>query len=203
MSTTTQIVITGIAPVSRTGARRATDCWEALVDGVSGLAPDHPLRHDGFPVKLAGEVLDIEPATGGSTAGSSSPRTAGPSSASSPPQPGPRRRRRRPRRASTPTASRSITAAGSGGNEFGQREIQSLWSRGPRAVTVYQSIAWFYAATTGQISIRHGSKGHVRRARRRRRGRARRLRPGRARARRREPTSRSSAAPRPPSARTP
>ena len=52
-----------------------------------------------------------------------------------------------------------ITAAGSGGNEFGQREIQSLWSSGPRAVTVYQSIAWFYAATTGQISIRHGSKG--------------------------------------------
>ena len=54
-----------------------------------------------------------------------------------------------------------ITAAASGGNEFGQREIQSLWSSGPRAVSVYQSIAWFYAATTGQISIRHGSKAAI------------------------------------------
>ena len=50
-------------------------------------------------------------------------------------------------------------AAGSGGNEFGQREIQALWSRGPKAVGAYQSIAWFYAASTGQVSIRDQLKG--------------------------------------------
>ncbi len=53
----------------------------------------------------------------------------------------------------------AITASSSGGNEFGQKEIQSLWGRGPKFVGAYQSIAWFYAATTGQISIRHGLKG--------------------------------------------
>lgn len=52
-----------------------------------------------------------------------------------------------------------VTAASSGGNEFGQREIQSLWAKGPRFVGAYQSIAWFYAATTGQVSIKHGMKG--------------------------------------------
>ncbi|MFB4304028.1 beta-ketoacyl synthase N-terminal-like domain-containing protein [Actinomadura sp. NTSP31] len=52
-----------------------------------------------------------------------------------------------------------ILGSGSGGNEFGQREIQALWSRGRRAVGAYQSIAWFYAASTGQVSIRHGTKG--------------------------------------------
>lgn len=52
-----------------------------------------------------------------------------------------------------------MTASSSGGNEFGQREISALWSRGPRHVTPYQSIAWFYAAATGQISIRHGLRG--------------------------------------------
>jgi len=52
-----------------------------------------------------------------------------------------------------------VTASSSGGNEFGQREIQKLWSRGPHFVGAYQSIAWFYAATTGQISIRHGARG--------------------------------------------
>jgi minimal PKS chain-length factor (CLF/KS beta) len=52
-----------------------------------------------------------------------------------------------------------ILGSGSGGNEFGQREIGALWNRGPRSVTPYQSIAWFYAASTGQLSIRHGTKG--------------------------------------------
>jgi 3-oxoacyl-(acyl-carrier-protein) synthase len=52
-----------------------------------------------------------------------------------------------------------VTASSSGGNEFGQKEIQSLWGKGPRFVGAYQSIAWFYAATTGQISIKHGMKG--------------------------------------------
>jgi minimal PKS chain-length factor (CLF/KS beta) len=52
-----------------------------------------------------------------------------------------------------------VTAAGSGGGEFGQRELQRLWGEGPRFVGPYQSIAWFYAASTGQISIRGGFKG--------------------------------------------
>ncbi|GGT14479.1 beta-ketoacyl synthase N-terminal-like domain-containing protein [Streptomyces purpureus] len=52
-----------------------------------------------------------------------------------------------------------VTAAGSGGGEFGQRELQQLWGRGSRFVGPYQSIAWFYAASTGQISIRAGLKG--------------------------------------------
>jgi 3-oxoacyl-(acyl-carrier-protein) synthase len=49
--------------------------------------------------------------------------------------------------------------SGSGGVEFGQREIQALWSKGRRAVSAYQSIAWFYAANTGQVSIKQGTKG--------------------------------------------
>jgi 3-oxoacyl-(acyl-carrier-protein) synthase len=52
-----------------------------------------------------------------------------------------------------------ITASSSGGNEFGQKEIQNLWGKGPIFVGAYQSIAWFYAASTGQISIRYGMKG--------------------------------------------
>ncbi|WP_328722921.1 ketosynthase chain-length factor [Streptomyces sp. NBC_00247] len=58
-----------------------------------------------------------------------------------------------------PYATSVILGSGSGGNEFGQREIQALWSRGRKAVGAYQSIAWFYAASTGQLAIRHGTKG--------------------------------------------
>ncbi|MFC4036472.1 beta-ketoacyl synthase N-terminal-like domain-containing protein [Streptomyces polygonati] len=52
-----------------------------------------------------------------------------------------------------------VTAAGSGGGAFGQSELQQLWGKGPSHVGPYQSIAWFYAASTGQISIRGGFRG--------------------------------------------
>lgn len=58
-----------------------------------------------------------------------------------------------------PYATSVALAAGSGGNEFGQREMTALYRKGPRSVGAYQSIAWFYAASTGQSSIRHGTKG--------------------------------------------
>ncbi|MFD9814127.1 beta-ketoacyl synthase N-terminal-like domain-containing protein [Streptomyces sp. NPDC059080] len=59
----------------------------------------------------------------------------------------------------SPYAVGVVTAAGSGGGAFGQRELQHLWGQGPRHVGPYQSIAWFYAASTGQVSIRGGFKG--------------------------------------------
>ncbi|NYH55652.1 act minimal PKS chain-length factor (CLF/KS beta) [Nocardiopsis arvandica] len=52
-----------------------------------------------------------------------------------------------------------VTSASAGGFEFGQKELQALWSKGPRHVSAYQSFAWFYAVNTGQISIRHGLRG--------------------------------------------
>jgi act minimal PKS chain-length factor (CLF/KS beta) len=52
-----------------------------------------------------------------------------------------------------------ITAACAGGFEFGHRELERMWGQGPQYVSAYQSIAWFYAVNTGQISIRHGMRG--------------------------------------------
>jgi len=52
-----------------------------------------------------------------------------------------------------------VTASSSGGFEFGQHELQKLWSKGGRHVSAYQSFAWFYAVNTGQISIRNGLRG--------------------------------------------
>ncbi|WP_171168726.1 ketosynthase chain-length factor [Streptomyces sp. I05A-00742] len=52
-----------------------------------------------------------------------------------------------------------VTASSAGGFEFGQRELQALWSKGGSHVSAYQSFAWFYAVNTGQLSIRHGMRG--------------------------------------------
>ncbi|MEV6174987.1 ketosynthase chain-length factor [Streptomyces sp. NPDC051954] len=56
-------------------------------------------------------------------------------------------------------AAGAVTASSAGGFEFGQRELQALWSKGSQHVSAYQSFAWFYAVNTGQISIRHGLRG--------------------------------------------
>jgi minimal PKS chain-length factor (CLF/KS beta) len=52
-----------------------------------------------------------------------------------------------------------VTAACAGGFDFGFRELEKMWGKGPEYVSAYQSIAWFYAVHTGQISIRHGMRG--------------------------------------------
>ncbi|GAA2676984.1 ketosynthase chain-length factor [Actinoplanes palleronii] len=52
-----------------------------------------------------------------------------------------------------------VTAASAGGFEFGQRELEALWSKGGAYVSAYQSFAWFYPVNSGQISIRHGMRG--------------------------------------------
>lgn len=51
-----------------------------------------------------------------------------------------------------------VMASSSGGNEFGQGELQRLWRDRDRTVSAYQSIAWFYAATVGQLSIKHRAR---------------------------------------------
>jgi act minimal PKS chain-length factor (CLF/KS beta) len=52
-----------------------------------------------------------------------------------------------------------ITASSSGGFEFGQGELENMWSKGGQYVSAYQSFAWFYAVNTGQIAIRNGMRG--------------------------------------------
>jgi act minimal PKS chain-length factor (CLF/KS beta) len=52
-----------------------------------------------------------------------------------------------------------VTAASAGGFEYGQRELQKLYTEGPQAVSAYMSFSWFYAVNTGQLSIRHGLRG--------------------------------------------
>jgi act minimal PKS chain-length factor (CLF/KS beta) len=52
-----------------------------------------------------------------------------------------------------------VTAASAGGFEFGQRELEKLYTQGPHTVSAYMSFSWFYAVNTGQMSIRHGLRG--------------------------------------------
>ncbi|MET8681490.1 beta-ketoacyl synthase N-terminal-like domain-containing protein [Streptomyces sp. NPDC004647] len=151
-------VVTGIGVIAPNGV--GTDAfWKATKEGVSvlDLVTREGCGH--LPLRVAGEVREFDPATmieerylvqtdrfthfamaaaGLALADAGLDLTDG---------------------STSPFDVGVVTAAGSGGGEFGQRELQRLWGQGSRYVGPYQSIAWFYAASTGQISIRGGFKG--------------------------------------------
>ncbi|MET9365477.1 ketosynthase chain-length factor [Streptomyces sp. NPDC006632] len=149
-------VFTGIGVTAPNGlGTRAW--WEATVAGESGIRPVSRFDASGYPATLAGEVPGFEAAEHipsrllpqtdhmtrlALTAAKEALEDSGADPAELPPY-----------------AAGAVTAASAGGFEFGQRELQALWSKGGQYVSAYQSYAWFYAVNTGQISIRHGLRG--------------------------------------------
>ncbi|MEU6113373.1 ketosynthase chain-length factor [Streptomyces sp. NPDC047117] len=149
-------VVTGLGVVAPTGigARRH---WESVLAGKSGLGRITRFDPAGYPVRVAGEVPGFE--AGERVPGRLVPQTdrfthfalAAAEEALDDAAVDPR--------ALPEYAMAVVTASSSGGTEFGQREMERLYQQGPSWVGAYQSIAWFYAATTGQVSIRHGMRG--------------------------------------------
>ncbi|MFF9644349.1 ketosynthase chain-length factor [Kitasatospora aureofaciens] len=149
-------VVTGLGVVAPNGVG-ADAFWKATRQGVSVLDRISREGCTDMPLKIAGEVRDFDPhsvidsrflvQTDRFTHYAMAAADLAVADAGFRPDP------------EQPYAVGVVTAAGSGGGEFGQRELQQLWGQGPRFVGPYQSIAWFYAASTGQISIRGGYKG--------------------------------------------
>lgn len=150
-------VVTGLGVVAPNGMG-AEEYWAAICDGKSGIDRIRRFDCSGYPVTLAGELAYFDPAE--HVPGRLRPETSMMShiafaaaelaladAALDP--------------ADLPEYARGvITANATGGVEFGQRELQNLWSKGPSHVSAYMSIAWFFAATTGQLSIRYKLRGH-------------------------------------------
>lgn len=152
----TAVVITGIGVASPNGLG-AQDHWDATRSGKSGIARISRFDPTQYPAQLAGEVPGF--VAEDHLPGRLLPQTD-------------RMTRLALVAADWALADAGIapaglgefdvgvmTASSSGGFEFGQGELQSLWRDGSQYVSAYQSFAWFYAVNSGQISIRHGLKG--------------------------------------------
>ncbi|MGY1653163.1 beta-ketoacyl synthase N-terminal-like domain-containing protein [Geodermatophilus sp. SYSU D01119] len=151
----TGLLVTGIGVVAPTGVG-VEQHWASLVRGEPAIRPVEGFDSARYGVPLAGQVRDFVPAdhvspqlmvqtdrwTWMSLAAATLAAEDGGYTAPE-----------------DVYATSVFLASGSGGNEFSQHEIQGLWAKGPRSVGAYQSIAWFYAASTGQVSIRDGFKG--------------------------------------------
>jgi minimal PKS chain-length factor (CLF/KS beta) len=152
----TRVVITGVGVVAPSGIG-ADAHWKTVLDGSTRLSRITRFDPSSYPVTLAGEVpeFDVEDyvttrlkvATDRWTwHGFAATQEALSDSGIDLSQ-------------IDPYDAAVALASSSGGNEFGQGELQSLWCEPDGKVSVYQSIAWFYAASVGQISILHQLKG--------------------------------------------
>ncbi|MDQ1016539.1 ketosynthase chain-length factor [Streptomyces afghaniensis] len=153
---TATAVVTGIGVAAPNGLGAAA-WWAAVLRGENGIRPVTRFDAAGYPVRLVGEVPGfvaeahvpsrLLPQTDRVTRLSLAVADEALADARIDP-------------AQLPDYSAGVvTASSAGGFEFGQRELQALWSKGGRHVSAYQSFAWFYAVNTGQISIRHGLRG--------------------------------------------
>ncbi|MEO3930633.1 ketosynthase chain-length factor [Micromonosporaceae bacterium B7E4] len=153
---TTRVVVTGLGVAAPNGLGVAR-WWPATRQGHSGIARISRFDPSRYPSKLAGEVPDFDPAahlpsrllpqTDHMTRLALAAADWGLADAGVRPGELPE------------FGMGVVTASSSGGFEFGQRELQKLWSQGGQYVSAYQSFAWFYAVNTGQISIRNGMRG--------------------------------------------
>ncbi|MEU9987624.1 ketosynthase chain-length factor [Streptomyces sp. NPDC048045] len=151
----TAVAVTGIGAIAPNG-QGTEEYWKSTVEGLSGITTISRFDVSGYPSKLAGEVTfdaaahlpsRLIPATDHMTRLSIAAADWALDDAAVRPS-------------ELPDFSTGvITASSAGGFELGQRELENLWSKGPKYVSVYQSYAWFYAVNSGQISIRHGMRG--------------------------------------------
>ncbi|MEV4754162.1 ketosynthase chain-length factor [Micromonospora sp. NPDC049559] len=154
----TAAVVTGIGVVAPNGLG-IDEYWAATLRGESGIRRITRFDPDGYPVRLAGEVVGFAPNQ--HLPGRLLPQTdrmtqfalaAGDWAV----------RDADLDLAALPALELGVITAGSaGGFDFGQRELQNLWGKGPNHVSAYMSFAWFYAVNTGQLSIRHDLRGPI------------------------------------------
>lgn len=149
-------VVTGLGVAAPNGLG-AEEFWKATLAGESGIGPLTRFDAAPYPARLAGEVTGFHapdhipgrllPQTDHMTRLALAATDWSLVDAGADPE-------------RLPEYGMSVVTANSyGGFEFGQRELEKLWSEGGSRVSAYQSFAWFYAVNTGQISIRHGMRG--------------------------------------------
>ncbi|WP_030600316.1 ketosynthase chain-length factor [Streptomyces fulvoviolaceus] len=150
--------VTGIGVVAPNGTSTDT-FWKSTREGISVLDRVTRAGCAHLPLRVAGEVRDFDPQSAVEERYLVQTDRFTHFAMAAADQALDDARLGRPDTDAAPFSVGVVTAAGSGGGEFGQRELQQLWDKGSRFVGPYQSIAWFYAASTGQISIRYGFKG--------------------------------------------
>jgi beta-ketoacyl-acyl-carrier-protein synthase II len=152
-----RVVITGLGVVAANGIGKEA-FWRSTSRGISGIKPlqRYPVSH--LPIRVGGEVSDfaaqdyIERKLIKRTDRTTHFVFAAVQEAL--------REANIVLEQENPQRVGAVIANTLGGIEFAMEQLQPLFERGPRYISVYSAIAWLQVANVGQISIRHGFQGY-------------------------------------------
>jgi 3-oxoacyl-(acyl-carrier-protein) synthase len=156
-NTERRVVITGLGVVAANGIGKEA-FWKATSRGVSGIKPisRHPTSE--LPISVAGEVSDfvvndyIERKLVNRTDRMTHFVLAAVQEAL--------QDANIVLEQENPQRVGAVIANTMGGVEYLLEQAHTLYTRGPRFMSVYSAIAWLQVANVGQISIRHGIQGY-------------------------------------------
>jgi 3-oxoacyl-(acyl-carrier-protein) synthase len=152
-----RVVVTGLGVVAPNGLNRDA-FWRATLQGVSGIKSLRYAVDSSLAIRVAGEILDVQPELSlgrklvqrtdrmthlAMMATAEALRDAQLDVA-----------RENPQRIGT------VIANTLGGVDFTFEQVQALYTRGPRSMSAYTSIAWIPAANIGQVAVRYNLQGY-------------------------------------------
>jgi 3-oxoacyl-(acyl-carrier-protein) synthase len=152
-----RVVITGLGVVAPNGIGKEA-FWYATRSGISGIKPLQRYPTADLPISVAGEITDfvahdyIERKLANRTDRMTHFALAAAQEALQ--DANIVLERENPQRVG------AVVANTLGGVEYGVEQTHSLYTRGPRYLSVYTAIAWLQVANAGQLSIRHGIQGY-------------------------------------------
>ncbi|HXX79682.1 MAG TPA: beta-ketoacyl synthase N-terminal-like domain-containing protein [Ktedonobacteraceae bacterium] len=155
--TSRRVVISGLGVVAPNGIGKAA-FWLALKKGMLAVKPVQRFSTNELPIQVAGEVRDfnvehyIDRKLANRTDRVTHYVLAAVQEALSDAQ--------LVLEQEDPNCVGVVIANTTGGVEFVAEQIEALYMRGPRFMSVYTAIAWLHVAHVGQTSVRYGLKGY-------------------------------------------
>jgi 3-oxoacyl-(acyl-carrier-protein) synthase len=152
-----RVVITGLGVVAPNGIGHPA-FWEATASGISGIDPIQRFSTADLPIKAAGEVSNfvatnyIERKLVNRTDRSTQFTLIATQEAVQDAQ--------LALEEEDPQRVGAVIGCTLGGNGYVLQQFQSMYTRGPRAMSAYTAIAGLQIANVGQVSIRHGIQGY-------------------------------------------
>jgi len=156
-NTERRVVITGLGVVAANGIGKEA-FWRATSRGISGIKPISRHPTSDLPIAVAGEVSDfvvndyIERKLVNRTDRMTHFVLAAVQEAL--------QDAKIALEQENPQRVGAVIANTMGGVEYLLEQAHTLYTRGPRFMSVYSAIAWLQVANVGQISIRHGIQGY-------------------------------------------
>jgi len=152
-----RVVVTGMGVVAPNGLG-VEEFWRSCLNGISGIKPLRRFPTEDLPISVAGEVADFQAEA--YLERKFVQRTDRMTHFACVAVAEALRHARLDLALEDPRRVGTVIANTLGGVEFVIRQIEALYTQGPRAMSAYTAIAWLQVSNVGQVSLSYGLQGY-------------------------------------------